>query len=49
MSATEHLTIVYAVPKSRYNAFATDPVNPLLDSPELANIVTIVHVAVDDE
>ncbi|KAL3923652.1 MAG: hypothetical protein SGILL_001537 [Bacillariaceae sp.] len=49
LSATEHLTIVYAAPKSRYNAFATDPVNPILGFPELANIVTILHVAVDDE
>eukprot|EP00550_Attheya_septentrionalis_P010248 CAMPEP_0198288484 /NCGR_PEP_ID=MMETSP1449-20131203/6965_1 /TAXON_ID=420275 /ORGANISM="Attheya septentrionalis, Strain CCMP2084" /LENGTH=587 /DNA_ID=CAMNT_0043986629 /DNA_START=175 /DNA_END=1938 /DNA_ORIENTATION=- len=49
LNETEHLTIVYAVPKLRYNEFSTNPVNPLLDAPELAGKVKILHVAIDDD
>uniref|UniRef100_A0A7S2UNA2 Uncharacterized protein n=1 Tax=Attheya septentrionalis TaxID=420275 RepID=A0A7S2UNA2_9STRA len=49
MKETEHLTIIYAVPRSRYNDFVTDPVNPLLNQPALARRVTIYHVAIDDD
>jgi hypothetical protein len=49
LNETERLTIVYAVPKLHYNEFSTNPVNPLLDAPELAGKVKILHVAIDDD
>jgi hypothetical protein len=46
LSETQRLTIVYAVPKLRYREFSTNSVDPLLDEPELADKVTILHVAI---
>jgi hypothetical protein len=49
LNETEHLTIVYAVPKCRYNEFSTNPAILLLDVPELAEKVKILHVAIDND
>lgn len=39
------LKIFYTVPSTRYKQFVTDPVNPLLEQPDLKNVF-IYHIGV---
>mmetsp|Transcript_20683 Transcript_20683/g.47963 ORF Transcript_20683/g.47963 Transcript_20683/m.47963 type:complete len:194 (+) Transcript_20683:1-582(+) len=45
LGENETLKIFYAVPSPRFAHFVTDPVNPLLDQPDLGN-VSIFHLCI---
>lgn len=45
LGENETLKIFYAVPSPRFAQFVTDPVNPLLDQPDLGN-VSIFHLCI---
>jgi hypothetical protein len=45
LTKDETLRIFYVLPKCRYDQFETNPVNPLLQHPDLSNVF-IYHVGV---
>ena len=45
LGRNEKLRIFYAVPSPHFLQFVTNPVNPLLDQPDLAN-VSIFHLSI---
>ena len=48
LGSNEKLRIFYAVPSPRFSEFVTNPVNPLLDQPDLAN-VSIFHLSISGD